>query len=194
MTDDDLIKREDALAAADAELRRYGFGELDGGRCDQMRQAIAALPAVTAPQFSYPLAPHICDFHRLLDDTCRVCGKDLALAQPAVTAPQGVVHEEQNTEQRRVFWNWLPLAYRDGHLGEEPKFTKYNMEVAHYAGWCAALAPAQPAVTPTLAEALVEKAAQDAREVFEEYGSKAREAIDYMEQVTLAALRQIGGA
>lgn len=58
---------------------------------------------------------------------------------PAQPAPQGVVHEEQNTEQRKVFWNWLPLAYRDGHLGEEPKFTKYNMEVAHYAGWCAAL-------------------------------------------------------
>lgn len=45
------------------------------------------------------------------------------------------VNEEQNTEQCKVFWNWLPLAYRDGHLGEEPKFTKYNMEVAHYAGW-----------------------------------------------------------
>lgn len=61
-------------------------------------------------------------------------------ALPAVTV--GVIHEEQNTEQQRIFWNWLPLAYRDGHLGEEAKFTKYNMEVAHYAGWCAALEPA----------------------------------------------------
>ncbi len=59
---------------------------------------------------------------------------------------------------------------------------------------------ADPAVKTTLAEALtvpevkaLVEAAQDAREVFEEYGSKAREAIDYMEQVALAALRQIGG-
>ncbi len=50
MTDDDLIRRGDAMTVADAELRRYGFGELDGGRCDQMREAIAALPAVTVPQ------------------------------------------------------------------------------------------------------------------------------------------------
>ncbi len=41
-------------------------------------------------------------------------------------------------------------------------------------------------------EALVNAAAQDAREVFEGYGSKAREAIDYMEQVALAAI--CGGA
>jgi len=38
-------------------------------------------------------------------------------------------------------------------------------------------------------EALVKAAAQDAREVFEGCGSKAREAIDYMEQVALAAIR-----
>ena len=65
--------------------------------------------------------------------------QDAIAALPAVTV--GVIHEEQNTEQRKAFWNWLPLAYRDGHLGEEAKFTKYNMEVAHYAGWCAALEP-----------------------------------------------------
>jgi len=44
------------------------------------------------------------------------------------------VNEEQNTEQRKRFWNWLPLAYRDGHIGEHAKFTKYNMEVAFAAG------------------------------------------------------------
>lgn len=32
------------------------------------------------------------------------------------------------------FWDWLPKAYRDGHVGDERKFTKYNMEVAFLAG------------------------------------------------------------
>lgn len=46
-----------------------------------------------------------------------------------------VVNEEINTPQRAAFWAWLPLAYRDGHVGTDRKFTKYNMEVAHLAGW-----------------------------------------------------------
>ena len=32
------------------------------------------------------------------------------------------------------FWDWLPKAYRDGNDGDEPKFTKYNMESAFAAG------------------------------------------------------------
>jgi len=32
------------------------------------------------------------------------------------------------------FWDWLPLAYRDGDTGCSAKFTKYNMEVAFLAG------------------------------------------------------------
>ena len=32
------------------------------------------------------------------------------------------------------FWEWLPKAYRDGDLGDEPVFTKYNMETAFAAG------------------------------------------------------------
>lgn len=32
------------------------------------------------------------------------------------------------------FWDWLPRAYRDGNVGTEAKFTKYNMEVAFHAG------------------------------------------------------------
>lgn len=66
-------------------------------------------------------------------------------------ASPAVIHEEQNTPDRVAFWNWLPLAYLDGHLGAEPKFTKYNMEVAHAAGWQHALEQ-RPA--PTLAEAV----------------------------------------
>lgn len=41
-------------------------------------------------------------------------------------------------------------------------------------------------------EALVKDAARAARNVYADYGSKAREAIDYMEQHALAAIR--GGA
>lgn len=41
------------------------------------------------------------------------------------------------------FWNWLPIAYRDGDQGDEPKFTKWNMEVAYVAGRDAAMAAAQ---------------------------------------------------
>jgi len=32
------------------------------------------------------------------------------------------------------FWDWLPKAYRGGDIGDEPRFTKYNMEVAFLAG------------------------------------------------------------
>ncbi len=46
----------------------------------------------------------------------------------------------------RMAREWLPKAYRDGDVGDEPKFTKHNMEVAFAAGAaaernaCAALA------------------------------------------------------
>ena len=70
---------------------------------------------------------------------CDMIADAIATIPSAPNAGAVKVNEEQNTEQRKVFWNWLPLAYRDGHIGEEPKFSKYNMEVAHYAGWAAAL-------------------------------------------------------
>ena len=44
-SDDEMIWRRDALKVADEEMRRYGFG-LPGGRAEQMRDAIAAIPAV----------------------------------------------------------------------------------------------------------------------------------------------------
>jgi predicted metal-dependent phosphoesterase TrpH len=34
----------------------------------------------------------------------------------------------------RMAREWLPKAYRDGDVGDEPKFTKHNMEVAFAAG------------------------------------------------------------
>ena len=70
---------------------------------------------------------------------CDMIADAIATIPSAPNAGAVKVNEEQNTEQRKVFWNWLPLAYRDGHIGEEPKFSKYNMEVAHYAGWSAAI-------------------------------------------------------
>lgn len=33
-----------------------------------------------------------------------------------------------------VFMTWLDRAYRDGSKGDDPKFTKWNMEVAYFAG------------------------------------------------------------
>lgn len=51
--------------------------------------------------------------------------------------------------------------------------------------------PAPAAMTPEV-KALVSREAATAREVFEDYGSKAKEAIDYMEQLLLAALRAGG--
>lgn len=64
-------------------------------------------------------------------------------ADPVAEAARAAT-EEMNTPQRAAFWAWLPLAYRDGHIGSEPKFTKYNMAVAHLAGWEAALAQEKP--------------------------------------------------
>jgi hypothetical protein len=34
----------------------------------------------------------------------------------------------------RMAREWLPKAYRDGNIGDEPRFTKHNMEVAFAAG------------------------------------------------------------
>lgn len=44
------------------------------------------------------------------------------------------------------FWKWLDTAYRDGSKGDDPRFTKYNMEVAYSAGMSAE----QPASKPEL--------------------------------------------
>ena len=71
----------------------------------------------------------------LMVKLCRQRDKIIASPSQALVT----VDEGQNTEQRKHFWKWLPLAYRDGHLGTTAKFTKYNMEVAHLAGWDAAL-------------------------------------------------------
>ncbi|NWF09969.1 hypothetical protein HX810_20065 [Pseudomonas salomonii] len=42
------------------------------------------------------------------------------------------------------FWQWLDSAYRDGSKGEEPRFTKYNMEVAYSAGASAETPKGEP--------------------------------------------------
>jgi hypothetical protein len=80
MSDDDLIRRGDAMTVADAELRRYGFGGLDGGRCDQMREAIAALPAVTAPDAPDALQAAGRHMLALHDDFLRGGDVDIAAA------------------------------------------------------------------------------------------------------------------
>jgi len=42
--------------------------------------------------------------------------------------------EAKNEKPCPEFWDWLPKAYRHGDVGDEPRFTKYNMEVAFLAG------------------------------------------------------------
>lgn len=78
-----------------------------------------------------------------------------ARIRSALTVQPVKVHEETNTPQRQAFWDWLPLAFRDGHIGDDPKFTKHNMQVAHLAGWQhgQAVQPA-PAQAPKVARAL----------------------------------------
>ena len=88
---------------------------------------------------SYPRSSCTACHRGILTGLGTSCAEVVGTPTPAPNAGAVKVNEEQNTEQRKVFWNWLPLAYRDGHIGEEPKFSKYNMEVAHYAGWAAAL-------------------------------------------------------
>ena len=50
------------------------------------------------------------------------------LAQPE---PEPVDKESSPCPE---FWDWLPKAYLDGEKSAEPRFTKYNMEVAYLAG------------------------------------------------------------
>ncbi len=71
---------------------------------------------------------------------------DAALAMPPAQGVDVAKHPEaNNTAYSKAFWRWLPLAYRDGDIGDERKFTKYNMEVAFLAGWQHALTPPAPA-------------------------------------------------
>jgi len=59
---------------------------------------------------------------------------DDILANHSAPADKGHTPKEANG-----FWQWLDSAYRDGSKGEEPRFTKYNMEVAYTAGYTACL-------------------------------------------------------
>jgi hypothetical protein len=54
----------------------------------------------------------------------------------AITAIKAALEakDEQHGSPCPEFWDWLPKAYRDGDFGAEPRFTKYNMEVAFLAG------------------------------------------------------------
>jgi hypothetical protein len=51
---------------------------------------------------------------------------------------QGLRNAECNKKQRELspeeFTKWLDSNYRDGSVGDDPKFTKHNMEVAYNAG------------------------------------------------------------
>ncbi len=51
----------------------------------------------------------------------------------AITAIKAAL-EAKNEKPCPEFWDWLPKAYRHGDVGDEPRFTKYNMEVAFLAG------------------------------------------------------------
>ena len=54
----------------------------------------------------------------------------------AITAIKAALEakDEKDGSPCPEFWDWLPKAYRDGDIGDLPKFTKYNMEVAFLAG------------------------------------------------------------
>ncbi len=53
--------------------------------------------------------------------------------EEAITAIKAAL-EAKNEKPCPEFWDWLPKAYRHGDVGDEPRFTKYNMEVAFLAG------------------------------------------------------------
>jgi len=56
--------------------------------------------------------------------------------EQAITAIKAALEakDEKDGSPCPEFWDWLPKAYRDGDIGDLPKFTKYNMEVAFLAG------------------------------------------------------------
>ena len=58
------------------------------------------------------------------------------IAIDALTAIKAALEakDEKDGSPCPEFWDWLPKAYRDGDIGDLPKFTKYNMEVAFLAG------------------------------------------------------------
>jgi hypothetical protein len=46
--------------------------------------------------------------------------------------PEAEIYKREWVGLTDDFWDWLPKAY--GDVGDEPAFTKYNMEVAYAAG------------------------------------------------------------
>lgn len=75
---DALAKAASALWKAHATLIDHGYPK-NSVLIGYIDTAVAqcALHGINT-HFSYPLAPHICELNRLIGDTCRVCGKDLA--------------------------------------------------------------------------------------------------------------------
>lgn len=73
----------------------------------------------------------------VLEDSCypRMSAKHSVRYDEIITALRAALAEpEPHNQFVEDFWDWLPKAYRDGNVGDEPKFTKYNMEVAFAAG------------------------------------------------------------
>ena len=67
-----------------------------------------------------------------MDVTHLLIYKDIDHAINALRA--ALAEPEPHNQFVEDFWDWLPKAYRDENVGDEPKFTKYNMEVAFAAG------------------------------------------------------------
>jgi len=79
----------------------------------------------------------------VLDDSPKVLDASISgglyevvQCRDAITAIKAALEAKDETHGSPCpeFWDWLPKAYRDGDIGDESKFTKYNMEVAFLAG------------------------------------------------------------
>ncbi len=71
--------------------------------------------------------------HTQGDVACVVTPNGEIYIKPVITAVKAAL-EAKNEKPCPEFWDWLPKAYRHGDVGDEPRFTKYNMEVAFLAG------------------------------------------------------------
>ncbi|WEX18915.1 hypothetical protein P2T68_16860 [Pseudomonas sp. G11] len=95
-----------------------------------------AVPMLRTPEYLFDHRDALDELRALLDaKSCGKCSKPTACGKMLCEdcCYETPAARPQENDQGG-FWQWLDSAYRDGSKGEEPRFTKYNMEVAYHAG------------------------------------------------------------
>ncbi len=98
---------------------------------EALRLALEFIPSIS-PAFICEASHHKKHEQHASNEPCPHVAKQKQVYEAIKAALEA--KDEKDGSPCPEFWDWLPKAYRDGDIGDLPKFTKYNMEVAFLAG------------------------------------------------------------